>query len=223
MDRHRMYSLRYDWQLRHCFFQKYGSRNCRLCTPRCLLLGSGTTGSSSSDTFELTYSSIQGNTFAMASEVVPRRYRGVAQVINNYGGNSGADISAEWRKSRDELKNPCRSGVLLGAIAGAALVQYNPGGYPGWRAIFWIAGGCAGAVAILIFFAYHPPPAPYSQAYDKTPVLQKVMSFDIVGACLLGAALVPLLMGLIWGGETYPYVFLPPFLLLLFLSPSLQC
>lgn len=67
-----------------------------------------------------------------------------------------------------------------------------------------MAGAFAAVVAILIFFVYHPPPAPYSKVYDPTPVLQKVLSFDIVGSILLGCGLVPLLMGLIWGGETYP-------------------
>jgi hypothetical protein len=39
-------------------------------------------------TIKITYG-LQGNTFAIASEVVPRRYRGVAQIINAIGGNTG--------------------------------------------------------------------------------------------------------------------------------------
>lgn len=42
---------------------------------------------------------LQGNTFAIASEVVPRRWRGVAQVINNYGGNSGEEGYLSFRQT----------------------------------------------------------------------------------------------------------------------------
>ncbi|KAL8290598.1 hypothetical protein RQP46_002856 [Phenoliferia psychrophenolica] len=125
---------------------------------------------------------MQGPYSAIVSEVTPRRYRSMAQGWLNLGPTLGG---------------------ILGATASQKIGSYQKfGGIEGWRASFaFAAGGCFFAVALLVVF-YNPPktPNPENRTYTS-----RWLDFDVVGTCLLTAAITPLTIGLTWGGGAYPW------------------
>lgn len=50
--------------------------------------------------------------------------------------------------------------LSVGILAGASLITTNPGGYSGWRSMFWIIAAAHFVSLVLIFFSYHPPAPP---------------------------------------------------------------
>lgn len=131
--------------------------------------------------FGFSYGS-SANVFSAASEILPRRSRGTAQVA-----------------------------VFSGAIVGALLSLFVPGqliinagatGHPGWRIAFWMCLGLHIIVFALFFFFYHPASVPNPRGLS---VISRILEIDLVGLTLLGCGIVPLMMGLIWGGQTYAW------------------
>ncbi|KZO91463.1 MFS general substrate transporter [Calocera viscosa TUFC12733] len=124
---------------------------------------------------------ILGNLFSIPSEVVSRRNRSSVQIA---------------------MEIASCIGVWLGLFAGAGFVQNQPGGYTGWRSNFFFAAALFIFSGIVIGLLYFPVPAANPQGLS---VLQRVLNADLVGSALVGCSMIPLLMGLIWGGTTYPW------------------
>ncbi|KAL8287449.1 hypothetical protein RQP46_003307 [Phenoliferia psychrophenolica] len=122
-----------------------------------------------------------GNVFAVPAEVLPRRHRGTAAMAVSLGGYSGS---------------------FIGILAGASLITTNPGGYSGWRTMFWITMAAHAVSLVLIIFAYHPPPPPNPEGQT---VMARILDFDLVGTTLLAIALTPMLVGLFAGGVSSPW------------------
>lgn len=122
-----------------------------------------------------------GNIFAVPAEVLPRRHRGTAAMAVSLGGYGGS---------------------FIGVLGGASLISTNPGGYSGWRTLFWIITAAHAFSTVLVVFCYHPPLPPNP---ENRSLVVRIMDFDAAGTLLLAFALVPLLVGLISGGNTAPW------------------
>lgn len=96
-------------------------------------------------------------------------------------------------------------GVVVALFAGAGFIQNESATYPGWRGIFWLGGSLIALYGILTFMLYKPTPAPYQRAAENLSFAKKVSELDTIGSLFLAGALIPLLMGLIWGEEPTSY------------------
>lgn len=117
------------------------------------------------------------NIFSIASEVVPRRHRGTAQIATNLGSTSG---------------------LTLGAILGGVFITHTGS----WRGVFYLSGGCLGLSLILLAIFYNPPPPPNPL---NLSVRQRLLAVDFIGVACLTLGIVPLMMALVWGGQTYTW------------------
>jgi len=73
----------------------------------------------------------------------------------------------------------------------------------GWRSIFWLLTALNGGSMICWFIFYHPPT--FQDKYGAVGRMKLVKNFDYVGAFLYAVGLVLFLLGLSWGGSTYPW------------------
>lgn len=73
----------------------------------------------------------------------------------------------------------------------------------GWRSIFWLLTALNGASMVCWFIFYHPPT--FHDKHGAVGRMKLVKNFDYVGALLYAAGLVLFLLGLSWGGSTYPW------------------
>jgi MFS family permease len=130
---------------------------------------------------------------SVVGEVLPRRWRGVAQTMVQFIGT---------------MANP------VAQIGGAAALISMPGGVSGWRVVCYFAlwrmlstfnpspqmnalgTCCMFFFTLALFFLYKPLPVPNPQ---NRSVLERTLDFDRIGSLLLACSLIPLLMALIWG------------------------
>jgi len=71
------------------------------------------------------------------------------------------------------------------------LLTHSPGGYAGWRSLFWLIAGVHALSLGMIATCYHPPPPPNPGGYS---LRDRLLDFDMIGTILLTIALVPLLV-----------------------------
>jgi hypothetical protein len=93
-------------------------------------------------------------------------------------------------------------GIFLMLIVGARVISVPPGGFSGWRVLFWVITASHALTFALIFFVYHPSPV---ENPHKLSVLKRLFNFDLLGTVLYGLGLIPLMIGLLWGGVTYAW------------------
>ncbi|KAH0288255.1 hypothetical protein KCU62_g5356, partial [Aureobasidium sp. EXF-3399] len=116
--------------------------------------------------------------YAIASEILPRRWRPGAQAILSAASAAGALFT-----------------LLVGAkIAGSSL--------DGWRTFYYILGGLDIVAALVFIFAYNAPPLPLQASLSTR---QKFARLDWIGYAFFVPGLVLLLMGLIWSKNPYPW------------------
>ncbi|KIX93008.1 uncharacterized protein Z520_11281 [Fonsecaea multimorphosa CBS 102226] len=114
------------------------------------------------------------------SEILPRKWRPMAQALINAGGGLGA---------------------ISGPLIIGALTRSNPSG--GWRTFFWIEMGLWGVAAIGMFFGYRPPKR--HTRYDHLSFTQKVKRLDLLGSALLTVGLTLFLVGANLGDSLYSW------------------
>lgn len=127
--------------------------------------------------------------FAVASEIVPRRYRPIAQ----------SGINAMFSLT----------GVVV-LLAGTTLCQNY---VEGWRILWYVCAAAAALAAVLTFVLYNPPPRELQVSLTQREKLGKL---DWVGIALIPVALTLIIVGLTWSQNPYswddPHI-LAPFLL----------
>ncbi|EXJ73007.1 uncharacterized protein A1O5_04156 [Cladophialophora psammophila CBS 110553] len=118
--------------------------------------------------------------YCVPSEILPRRWRPMAQACMNVAAALGA---------------------ILGPMSIGALTKRNA--EDGWRKFYWIQLALWGATAAGIFVGYRPPKR--HTRLDHLSFWQKLGHIDIPGCCLLTVGLSLFLTGLNLGGNLYAW------------------
>lgn len=88
--------------------------------------------------------------------------------------------------------------VIAGTLGAGAFVKFQT-----WRWSYYLNGFVYGASALLVTLFYHPPPTGMRrQGLTISKLLSKV---DYFGIFLFTGSIASLLIGLTWGGATYPW------------------
>lgn len=117
--------------------------------------------------------------FAVASEILPRKWRPVAQGFMNVAGGLGG---------------------IFTLTVGSLLVQDS---VFGWRNFFYIVCGALGLSAIVTAVLYNPPPRELQTVLSQS---QKLARLDWIAYILLAIGLTLLSMGLTWSDNPYPWI-----------------
>jgi MFS family permease len=96
---------------------------------------------------------------AIASEVLPRKYRMLGQALLNAGAALGG---------------------IFALMIGGLLTRSNPHGF---RTFFYIFGGIYAASTVVVFLFYTPPPRPLQTTLTQR---EKLAKMDWIGSILLG-------------------------------------
>jgi MFS family permease len=90
----------------------------------------------------------------------------------------------------------------FGAIMSTAFVYESK---VGWRGVFYLLTGLNAACTACWYFFYYPPTFAMKHGHVPGRRRQYIKDFDYVGASLATLGLLLFLMGLSWGGTTYPW------------------
>ncbi|KIW07205.1 uncharacterized protein PV09_02070 [Verruconis gallopava] len=115
---------------------------------------------------------------AVGSEILPRKWRPIAQGGLNAAGGLGG---------------------VVAFLGGQSLIDQSPSG---WRNIWYIITALMGASGIIIATLYWPPPMPLQKTLSAS---EKFRRLDWVAYFLLAAGLALLCMGLSWAESPYPW------------------
>jgi hypothetical protein len=116
--------------------------------------------------------------YAVASEILPRRWRPAAQ-----GGITGIFAVA----------------AVVAILMGSALTKTNPSG---WRIVWYFNTGVFAFTAIVILFLYNPPLRPEQLNYTLREKLRKL---DWIGIIVLAVSVTALCTGLTWSENPFPW------------------
>jgi hypothetical protein len=115
---------------------------------------------------------------AVASEILPRRSRPMAQAGLNAGGGLGG---------------------ITGLLAGSVITTDS---LFGWRKYWYIVTALSGASAIILTILYWPPPRPLQKSLTFK---EKIARLDWVAYALLAISLTLFVMGLSWGDNPFSW------------------
>lgn len=87
-------------------------------------------------------------------------------------------------------------GALPALLGISKAIQQDP--IDGWRTMFYALIGSYSLMTLIWLLAYRPPPR-------RTELTQDRPKLDYVGYTLLAIGVILFLLGLIWGGNTYPW------------------
>ncbi|KAJ5762326.1 uncharacterized protein N7511_005708 [Penicillium nucicola] len=119
--------------------------------------------------------------YCIPSEIIPRKWRPMAQAFMNIAAALGA----------------CAGPLIIGS-----LTRKNP--HTGWRYFYWIQMALWGMTAVCLFVGYRPPKR--HTRFDHLSFHEKIARLDLLGMFLLTAGLTLLLTALNLGGGLYPWV-----------------
>jgi MFS family permease len=115
---------------------------------------------------------------AVASEILPRKWRPIAQGGLNVAGGLGG---------------------VVAFLGGQSLIDMSP---DGWRKIWYIVTALMGASGLIIGLLYWPPPLPLQKTLTTR---EKLARLDWIGYFLLAAGLTLVCMGLSWAESPYAW------------------
>lgn len=115
---------------------------------------------------------------AVASEILPRKFRPMAQAGLNGAGALGG---------------------IVGLLGGSALTANH---LYGWRNYFYIGAALMGVSALILAGLYNPPPRPLQKSLTTK---EKLSRLDWVAYFLLAAGLSLFVMGLSWAYNPYSW------------------
>jgi len=122
---------------------------------------------------------IQQTASASVSELVPRKYR--PQAASTVAG----------------------SGIIGGAFGIPIAIHLAT--KLSWRWSFWVSLLCSGIGALGLFCFYFPPTFEEVHSRDHRTIWQELKDFDFIGVILFTGGITVLLVGISWGGVTYPW------------------
>lgn len=88
--------------------------------------------------------------------------------------------------------------VVAGTMAAGVFVKYYT-----WRWSYYLNACVYGATGLLVLVFYHPPPTGLQR--QQTSIGRLVARVDYIGILLFAGSLASLLIGITWGGNTYPW------------------
>jgi MFS family permease len=91
-------------------------------------------------------------------------------------------------------------GSAFGSVIAQSLVAHAPGG---WRWCYYLNIISTSMTILLLVLFYHPPT--YAMLHVGRPVWQKVKAIDYGGILLLTVGITLILLGVHWGGQTFPW------------------
>lgn len=94
------------------------------------------------------------------------------------------------------------SAAILGTFVAAGFVKHNAGGRGGWQWAYYFQSFVYAVAGISVFATYFPPPPVLRRRGNLREIFARV---DYIGILLLCASLASLILGLTWGGSTYPW------------------
>lgn len=115
---------------------------------------------------------------AIASEIIPRNFRSLAQAAVNTSSGLGG---------------------IVGILMGGALVRHTPEGF---RPYFYITAGLYAAIAVIVAWLYHPPPRQLQLELNQR---QKLARLDWIGYLLFVPGLVLFSYALTSSSGVYPW------------------
>ncbi|KAH8901812.1 MFS general substrate transporter [Coniochaeta sp. PMI_546] len=115
---------------------------------------------------------------AIPSEILPLKYRPIAQGLAGMGGTIGG---------------------LIGALGAGGMTNANPGG---WRWIFWTQAIFHGLTSVGLFAFYWPPK---NIEYPKMSFGEYIWACDPIGSGLFVGSATLILLGLDWAGGAYDW------------------
>ncbi|KAK5203332.1 hypothetical protein LTR41_010975 [Exophiala xenobiotica] len=121
---------------------------------------------------------MQQVSFAAASEIVPKKYRGWAQGCLSFVAIPGS---------------------CFGPVIAYSLIQHNT-----WRYTYYLGILMNGLALILVFIFYWPPGFLGLHPEGKSR-LQQFRELDFVGVFLFASGLTLFLLGITWGRNPYPW------------------
>jgi len=130
-------------------------------------------------------------------ELVPNKQRGP---IVTFVFLSALPFSGELSLEIATEKSP-NNFTVFGPIIARSLILHTAAG---WRWSYYLGIIMSGLAIILYQFMYHPPTYDQLHVHGKTK-FQMFKELDFVGIFLYVAGLVLFLVGLSWGGTTYPW------------------
>jgi MFS family permease len=92
--------------------------------------------------------------------------------------------------------------VVLGTFLAAAFVRDNTGGAGGWRWAYYFNGIIYAVTALSITATYFPPRPVLGRHHVMKEILSSV---DYIGILAMSGSFASLIIGLTWGGSTYPW------------------
>ncbi|KAK5722045.1 hypothetical protein LTR17_014481 [Elasticomyces elasticus] len=116
--------------------------------------------------------------YCVPSEILPRKWRPMAQGAMNVASSLGAIASP----------------LIIGALTRNDV-------HNGWRRFYWIQMALWGITALGLLFGYRPPVR--HTRLDHLSLFQKIKALDLIGFGLLSAGLALFLTGLNLGGGLY--------------------
>lgn len=126
--------------------------------------------------FASTANAVSPLVFAVAAEIVPRRYRSLAQ-----GGMTGMQSSAG----------------IVALLGGTSLCKNY---VEGWRILWYFIAGVGALTAVITFLCYNPPPRELQTALSLN---EKLRCLDWVGICAVPIGLTLVVVGLTWSQNPY--------------------
>jgi MFS family permease len=123
----------------------------------------------------------QLTSIAANQEITPNHARPLAFGINQTMGSSMA---------------------ILGTFVAAAFVEHNTGGHGGWPWAYYFNAIVYAITGVAVFVTYFPPPPLLRRQGQLKDIISHA---DYIGILLLCGSLASLLIGLTWGGTTYPW------------------
>ncbi|KAK4941425.1 hypothetical protein LTR10_018694 [Elasticomyces elasticus] len=90
--------------------------------------------------------------------------------------------------------------ACFGPVIAQALVEHTKAG---WRWAYYLDVIVSGSAVILFFFFYHPPT--FELLHKNRSKREQFMRQDFVGFILFTGGLLLFIMGLSWGGSSYPW------------------
>ncbi|KAM0130084.1 hypothetical protein ACHAP3_007555 [Botrytis cinerea] len=92
--------------------------------------------------------------------------------------------------------------AVLGTFLAAAFVKMNAGGAGGWRWAYYFNSIIYGITAVMIAFSYFPPRPRLGRHKMLHSITKEI---DYVGILLMSGSFASIVLGVTWGGTTYPW------------------